>query len=179
MIGAIAGRSKWMDAFDGGMWSFGDSSCPETMITYFAGTFVRHPLALSAAHAGLTYMKEQGAALQEDLNRKAANLTSELAAFVDSVGAPIKMECFASLVRVNLPDDLPHTRMFYQLMRHRGFFILEDRNMFLIIAHTADHLRAFADAFKEVVSLLQAEGFMPSRETAGSVLTQQPDMVGA
>ena len=54
-----------MDALDGGHWQFGDDSTPTVGVTYFAGTFVRHPLALAAAKAVLLHLKEQGPALQE------------------------------------------------------------------------------------------------------------------
>ena len=58
-IGAMIGRSKWMDALDGGPWQFGDDSVPEAGVTYFAGTFVRHPLTMAAAKAALVHMKER------------------------------------------------------------------------------------------------------------------------
>src|SRR3546814_17344769 len=45
-IGVIAGKREYMDALDGGHWQFGDDSVPTVGVTYFAGTFVRHPLAL-------------------------------------------------------------------------------------------------------------------------------------
>ena len=48
-IGVIAGRSEYMDSFDGGGWRFGDDSQPEAGVTFFAGTFVRHPLTMAAA----------------------------------------------------------------------------------------------------------------------------------
>jgi glutamate-1-semialdehyde aminotransferase len=44
-IGAILGQRKYLDALDGGHWQYGDESIPEIGVTYFAGTFVRHPLA--------------------------------------------------------------------------------------------------------------------------------------
>ena len=37
--------------------SYGDDSMPTVGVTYFAGTFVRHPLALAAAKAVLTLRK--------------------------------------------------------------------------------------------------------------------------
>ena len=55
-IGAIAGKRAFMDALDGGMWQYGDASVPEVGVTYFAGTFVRHPLALAAAKAALEFV---------------------------------------------------------------------------------------------------------------------------
>ena len=51
-IGILAGTSRFMDALDGGTWRYGDDLVPEAAVTVFAGTFVRHPLALAAAHGG-------------------------------------------------------------------------------------------------------------------------------
>ena len=67
-----------MDALDGGFWKFGDDSFPEVGVTYFAGTFVRHPLALAAAKASLLHMKEQGPQLQERLNTMTEGLAKDL-----------------------------------------------------------------------------------------------------
>src|SRR6185369_9073256 len=59
-IGVVAGSRAWMDALDGGHWTYGDESGPTAGVTYFAGTFVRHPFALAAAKASLLHMKERG-----------------------------------------------------------------------------------------------------------------------
>ena len=59
-IGIIAGKAEYMDALDGGFWEFGDSSIPEVGVTFFAGTFVRHPMALAAAAAELDKLKAGG-----------------------------------------------------------------------------------------------------------------------
>ena len=64
-IGVVAGRSSLMDIFDGGFWQYGDESFPEAGVTFFAGTFVRHPLAIAAAHAALKYLIQEGPALQQ------------------------------------------------------------------------------------------------------------------
>jgi len=67
-IGIVAGCSKFLDALDGGLWSFGDASIPEIGVTFFAGTFVRHPLALAAARSVLLRLRESGPGLQRELN---------------------------------------------------------------------------------------------------------------
>ena len=61
-IGVIAGKRRFMDALDGGHWQYGDDSIPTVGVTYFAGTFVRHPLALAAAKAVLEHLREAGPA---------------------------------------------------------------------------------------------------------------------
>ena len=67
-VGVLAGTAKFMDALDGGDWNYGDDSFPETGVTFFAGTFVRHPLLLASAWAVLNHLKSHGPALQETLS---------------------------------------------------------------------------------------------------------------
>ena len=67
-IGVIAGKRAFMDALDGGHWQYGDDSIPTVGVTYFAGTFVRHPLALAAAQRrARSTCATPGPALQERL----------------------------------------------------------------------------------------------------------------
>jgi glutamate-1-semialdehyde 2,1-aminomutase len=77
-IGILAGKSTLMDALDGGMWRYGDSSYPEVGVTFFAGTFMRHPLAMAAAHAVLSHLKARGPSLQEELNEKTSRFVQTL-----------------------------------------------------------------------------------------------------
>src|SRR6202044_703114 len=56
-VGVIAGCSNFMDALDGGQWQFGDDSVPQAGVTFYAGTFMRHPIALAAVRASLQHLK--------------------------------------------------------------------------------------------------------------------------
>ena len=47
-IGVIAGRSKYLDAIDGGHWNYGDDSYPRAETTLFVGTYFKHPLVMAA-----------------------------------------------------------------------------------------------------------------------------------
>ncbi|HEY2408675.1 MAG TPA: aminotransferase class III-fold pyridoxal phosphate-dependent enzyme, partial [Polyangiaceae bacterium] len=96
-FGVIAGKREFMDALDGGYWQFGDDSVPPVGVTYFAGTFVRHPLALAAAKAVLTHLKEHGRSLQDELSEKTAAFVQDLNAFLERVAAPIAIKHFGSL----------------------------------------------------------------------------------
>ena len=73
-IGILAGKAAFMDALDGGFWQYGDDSYPAAGVTFFAGTFVRHPLALAATAAVLKHLKEAGPALQEGLSERTGRL---------------------------------------------------------------------------------------------------------
>ena len=64
-IGILAGKSEYMDALDGGTWRFRDDSYPEVGVTFFAGTFVRHPLAVAATLAVLEHLQKQGPSLKK------------------------------------------------------------------------------------------------------------------
>ncbi|HUZ03970.1 MAG TPA: aminotransferase class III-fold pyridoxal phosphate-dependent enzyme, partial [Acidobacteriaceae bacterium] len=64
-IGILAGSRQFMDALDGGAWNFGDDSEPSVGVTFFAGTFMRHPLAMAACKAVLEEIDRQGEALYE------------------------------------------------------------------------------------------------------------------
>ncbi len=86
-VGILAGKAVFMDALDGGCWNYGDDSYPETGMTFFAGTFVRHPLVMAAVWAVLNHLKEQGPALQEGVSARTAALVKRLNGFVRQRGA--------------------------------------------------------------------------------------------
>ena len=87
-IGIVAGKSEYMDAFDGGQWQFGDGSWPEAGVTFFAGTFVRHPLALAAAKATLEHLKAAGPRLQAELNARTTAFVQTINADFNAAGVP-------------------------------------------------------------------------------------------
>jgi len=160
-IGVIAGKRRFMDALDGGSWQYGDDSIPTVGVTYFAGTFVRHPLALAAAHAVLNHLKDNGSALQERLNTRTALLMDELNAFCASVGAPIQLVHFASVWKTNFTEDHPLQDLLFAMMRSRGIHVLDNFPCFFTTAHAEQDFVAIAKAFKESVLELQEAEFLP------------------
>ena len=46
------------------MWQYGDGSFPEVGVTFFAGTYIRHPLTMAASWAILNHLKREGEGLQ-------------------------------------------------------------------------------------------------------------------
>ena len=180
-IGVIAGKRRFMDALDGGHWQFGDDSVPTVGVTYFAGTFVRHPLALAAANAVLQHVQEQGGKLQEGLNRRVAQLASELNAYCAEVGAPIEVRHFASVWKTFFLEDHPLQDLLFAMMRSRGVHILDNFPCFFTTAHSEADFQHIARAFKESVAELQACGFLPqSSATARTVMDpSRPAIPGA
>ncbi|WP_436318072.1 amino acid adenylation domain-containing protein [Variovorax paradoxus] len=164
-VGVIAGKREFMDALDGGAWQYGDDSIPGVGVTYFAGTFVRHPLALAAAKASLTYLKEAGPVLQIGLSTSTGTMAEELTAWCAEVGAPIAIRHFASLWRVSWLEDHPLQDLLFAMMRSRGVHILDNFPCFLTSAHSEEDIATIQRAFKESVAEMQESGFLPRRAT--------------
>ncbi|MCC7054600.1 MAG: amino acid adenylation domain-containing protein [Gemmatimonadaceae bacterium] len=160
-IGALAGRKKYMDALDGGAWNYGDDSGPDASVTFFAGTFVRHPLVLAAAKAVLMELKARGPALQETLDRRTEALVLAMNAFADSAGVPVKVTRFSSMFMINFAPGLKYASLFFYHMRLRGVHIWETRPSFLSVAHTDDDVAAVLAAFRDSITALQDGGFFP------------------
>ena len=160
-IGVIAGKREYLDALDGGSWQFGDDSIPTVGVTYFAGTFVRHPLALAAAQATLRHLADQGPKLQAQLTTLTSDLVATLNAHCKQLGAPIVVTCFSSVWRVNFVEDHPLQDLLFAMMRSRGVHILENFPCFLTTAHSRADIDWITNAFKESVVELQEGGFLP------------------
>ncbi|MBC7977919.1 MAG: aminotransferase class III-fold pyridoxal phosphate-dependent enzyme, partial [Myxococcales bacterium] len=171
-IGVIAGKRPFMDALDGGHWQFGDASIPTVGVTYFAGTFVRHPLALAAARAALQHIKDAGPALQQRLTAKTQAMVAQVNAFMAEVGAPFKLNTFASLWRNVFTEDLPYGDLIYAMLRDRGIHILDNFPCFLTTAHSDDDIAAIVAAYKAAATEMQASGFFPAAKTAVAVATE-------
>jgi amino acid adenylation domain-containing protein len=180
-IGVIAGKRKYMDALDGGGWQFGDASIPTVGVTYFAGTFVRHPLALAAAHAVLKHLKASGSALQERLNARTSLHADDLNAFCAELGAPIKITNFASVWKINFLEEHPLQDLLFAMMRSRGIHILDNFPCFFTTAHSEADFVAIGKAFKDSVLELQEAEFLPRRRQAEArtLDADKPPVTGA
>ena len=163
-IGVVAGKREYLDALDGGHWQFGDDSIPTVGVTYFAGTFVRHPLALAAAKAVLKHMKEQGPSLQENLNARTQQLCEAMNAFCKARGAPIEIRHFSSVWKIVFLEEHPYQDLLFAMMRSRGVHILDNFPCFMTTAHQSDDLSVVLEAFKDSVIELQEATFLPGRQ---------------
>jgi glutamate-1-semialdehyde aminotransferase/acyl carrier protein len=160
-IGLVTGRHEYLDALDGGAWQYGDESIPEIGVTFFAGTFVRHPLALAAARAVLGQLEEQGPDLQRSLNLRTTEFASRLESHARSVGAPVRISHFSSWVWVDFPTDVPHAGVFQPMMRDRGVHVWEGRCWFLTTAHTDEDLELVFAAFRDTLAEMQTGDLLP------------------
>ena len=163
-IGAIAGKKQFMDALDGGSWQYGDQSVPEAGVTYFAGTFVRHPLALAAAKASLEYFKLRGPALQQELSHKAAGLMSRLNSSCLQLRVPISIVGFGSMWKIRFDEEIPYSELLFTLMREKSIHIWDGFPCFVTESHTGAELNSIIEAFEDSVKLLISAGFLESKK---------------
>lgn len=161
-IGAIAGKSAYMDVLDGGYWSYGNDTIPEVGVTYFAGTFVRHPLALAATKASLEYLKKQGPQLQEKLTERTRSLADELNKICQKYQTPIFIAQFGSLWKVKYHQEFAYSELLFVAMRLRGIHIQDGFPCFLTTAHTDEDIRQLIHAFEGSVHELVRAKFIPT-----------------
>ncbi|MEW1693224.1 MupA/Atu3671 family FMN-dependent luciferase-like monooxygenase [Streptomyces sp. NPDC091265] len=158
-IGAVAGRCDIMDGIDGGHWSYGDDSGPTADTTFFGGTYLQHPVSMTAAHAVLTHLKEHSPRLQERLNARTTELATGLNEFFEAEEFPLRMAWFGSQFRFEHRADME--LLYYHLML-RGVHVWEWRNFFLSTAHTDGDIEHVADAVRGSLRDLRKAGFFPT-----------------
>jgi len=174
-IGVLAGKAVYMDALDGGNWNYGDNSFPEAGVTFFAGTFVRHPLALAAASAVLNHLKANGPELQQQLNEKTSHFVETLNSYFLANQVPIRVLHFGSLFYLHFENEQKFNSLLYFHLRDKGVHIWEGRPGFLSTAHSDEDIEYLIRAFKESVSEMQEGGFLTGESSHLSKSAAQSD----
>lgn len=157
-IGILAGSARFMDALDGGMWQYGDDSLPEVSPTFFAGTFVRHPLVMEAVLAVLRHLEAQGPELQAALTERTGRLVAQLNADLEVRGLTSRVETFGSLFFFNFAPEERLAGLLYYEMRDRGVYVQEGFPCFLTTAHSEDDIATIVAAFVNSLDVLQGAG---------------------
>ncbi|MDX2263492.1 MAG: amino acid adenylation domain-containing protein [Hyphomicrobiales bacterium] len=164
-IGVLAGKPRFMDALDGGFWSYGDDSVPETAPTFFAGTFVRHPLVLAAARAVLLHLKAEGPALQERLAARTAALTARMNAHLARRGVETRIASFSSWSYLNFIGEDKLSSLLFQHMRVLGVNAQEGFPCFLTTAHSDADIEHVAASFEQSIDALQSVGILADKRS--------------
>jgi amino acid adenylation domain-containing protein len=160
-IGVVSGKAKYMDALDGGHWQYGDESIPTVGVTYFAGTFVRHPLALAAAKGALEIIKNGGEKQLADLNTKAQNWVDDINLFCQQVGSPMRFSNFGSLMKPKWEGgDYQYSDIFFAYLRMLGVHCYDGFPWFINLAHTDQELNFVKAAIKKAIATMQMQGLM-------------------
>ncbi|MEO7101054.1 MAG: amino acid adenylation domain-containing protein [Luteolibacter sp.] len=161
-IGVLAGKKEYMDALDGGAWSYGDDSFPEVGVTFFAGTFVRHPLALAAAWRVVEHLMSEGPRMQIDMEERVARLCRTLNEYFEAIGVPIRLPHFSAYAVIEHAPDLKYASLLWYFLREKGIHVWEGRPLYFTTAHTDEDLDRVVKGFTESVTEMQAAGFLPA-----------------
>lgn len=162
-IGVVAGKAEYMDTFDGGTWQYGDDSVPEKGVTFFAGTFVRHPLAMAAVKEVLLHLREKGPEFWDSVKAKANRLAQTVDQLFVENEVPFRMPNFGSQMFVRLTDpNHKYANLLFFHLREKGVFLLEGFPTYMTAAHTDEDIDYVIDAFRESVAEMQKAGFFPS-----------------
>lgn len=159
-VGVLAGAARFMDALDGGAWHFGDDSVPEVAPTFFAGTFVRHPLVMAACKAVLDHLESEGPQLQERLADRTAGLVRRMSDLFEARGVPSRVEGYSSWFMLNLAGADKLGALFHFNMRLLGVHVLDGYPCFLTTAHSDEDIERIYEATRETIDTLQAAGIL-------------------
>ncbi|MBI9089232.1 MAG: aminotransferase class III-fold pyridoxal phosphate-dependent enzyme [Desulfobacterium sp.] len=164
-ISVIAGKARFMDAIDGGNWQYGDDSMPDKAVTFFGGTFCKHPLAMAAARAVLTHLREQGDTLQKNVNQLTKLFADQLNHWFEEHAVPLRIHfCASFFCFVSEGDFDPVFQplildLLFYLMMSKGVYTWERRICFFSTVHTLADLEQILGVIKESVAEIQAGGF--------------------
>jgi iturin family lipopeptide synthetase A len=162
-IGVVAGKAKYMDMIDGGSWNYGDDSYPAARRVTVAGTFCHHPLTMKLTSRMLRYFKEQGAELQNRLNRKASFLVNKLNEFFEVNQLPLSAFNFGSMFSIKPKQNLELLGLLHYHLLLNRVYLWEGATCFISEAHTYDDLMYFVKAVKESFYRLIDSDFLPEQ----------------
>ncbi|MCX6366320.1 MAG: amino acid adenylation domain-containing protein [Armatimonadetes bacterium] len=157
-IGALTGKAKFLDAFDGGQWEYGDDSFPSVGMTFFAGTFVRNPIAMAAANAVLDRLNADPN-IAERISARGEQFGAKLEAILKKWGVPFPLERFRSMFYLNTHGATVGGLLHFHL-RLRNVHIWENRPSFLSTEHTDADLDFILDAFEQSCAAMAEAGFL-------------------
>ncbi|WP_275394441.1 non-ribosomal peptide synthetase/type I polyketide synthase [Aliiroseovarius sp. Z3] len=176
-VGVVSGKARYMDTFDGGQWQYGDDSFPEAPVTFFAGTFVRHPLAMASLREMLRFFKSQPDLFWKTVNAKGDRLAGRVDRWFVENDMPFQMPNCGSLMYLRIGEDQKFGALLGAHMRDRGVFLLEGFPSYMTAAHNDEDIDYVVEAFKDSALEMRASGLITGREAvpyAGPKLSHVP-----
>ena len=161
-IGLLTGNKDHMDHLDGGHWAYGDTSVPEVGVTFFAGTFVRHPLTLAAVEGVLDLFDESDHC--DTANQKAEKFVNKLNQLFDEFHIDFKMEHFGSLMFLRVPDTFLGEELFSAWLKYHGVFSQAGIPCFINSALTDKDVESLIHRFQKTIQEMNAVELLPIKD---------------
>jgi glutamate-1-semialdehyde aminotransferase len=159
-IGVVAGKSKFLDAIDGGFWQYGDDSFPQVKSTFVAGTFCHHPLAMVASLKVLEILESSDGKFLSELNLRTTNFCVRMNGFFKENYPKLSIVHFGSLFRFVTPGR--HKELYSQLLLN-GVYVWEGRNCFFSGAHTEEVIESLEEKIKLSCKQLSDRGIIKTK----------------
>ena len=163
-VGVVAGKARYMDTFDGGQWSYGDDSFPSAPVTFFAGTFVRHPLAMASVRAMLRHLSAQPAFFWRAMDARGDRLAGTLDGWFRDNDMPFEFPNCGSLMYLRIGEDQKFGSLIGAHMRDRGVFFLEGFPSYVTAAHDEADIDHVIEAVKDSALEMRAAGMLTGRD---------------
>ena len=126
-------------------------------MTFVAGTFCHHPLAMVTALKTLELLEENQGEVLKTLNSKTEKFCARLNTYFQSMNYPIITNHFASLFRFTTPGK---TSILYNYLLLNGVYVWEGRNCFLSPAHSEEILEDLFLIIKKSCEQMEQDGFL-------------------
>ncbi|MFD6367386.1 MupA/Atu3671 family FMN-dependent luciferase-like monooxygenase [Streptomyces roseolus] len=163
-MAAVAGRRAFLDRVDGGSW-VGEWRIPgDTPLTFTAGTYANHPLALAASRAVLGHVRENGPLLYKELNERSDAMIERLNSGFAELGVPLGAANTGSFFRFaqNANFSFVHQPVEMDLFRAnlalRGVYVAETGASFLSTAHTDEDVDQVVHAALDAATEMKEAG---------------------
>jgi amino acid adenylation domain-containing protein len=163
-VGVVAGRAAYMDTFDGGAWNFGDDSFPQAPVTFFAGTFVRHPLTMAATKAMLEQLRDLPPLFWQSLAAKGDRLAGQVERWFRANDMPFAIPHCGSLMYLRIDGSEPLAPLIGTHLRDRGVFMLEGFPSYMTAAHDDEDIDHVVAAIKDAAEEMRADGLIGQTE---------------
>ncbi|WP_419888958.1 MupA/Atu3671 family FMN-dependent luciferase-like monooxygenase [Paenibacillus xylanexedens] len=163
-MAAVSGSREYIDLVDGGRWLGGSRFSDERKLTYTAGTYANHPLALSAASAVLSHLKDRGPTLQTNLNRRADAMADRLNHAFRALEVPIHVANFGSFFRFAVRNNFSFVNqsieadIFRANLSLRGVYVAETGASFISTEHSAEDIEFIIEAATDAAREMKDAG---------------------
>jgi len=159
-IGVVAGSARFLDAIDGGAWNDADGSLPDVEKIWYSGTFTKNPMTVACAQAVVERFSQEGPALQERLNQRAATLVDRLSIWLREHRMPVSIARFGSMFRfIGTPQITPQMTLLIPHLAMRGIYTQENMLFFISTAHSDNDLLALEEAVKDSLLTMRKGGY--------------------
>ncbi|WP_171136737.1 non-ribosomal peptide synthetase/type I polyketide synthase [Ruegeria sp. HKCCC1038] len=162
-LGVVAGKAQYMDTFDGGQWDYGDDSFPEAPVTFFAGTFVRHPLVMAATVQMMRFFKSQPAFFWKTIDAKGDKVAGTVDRWFKENDMPFEMPNCGSLMYLRIDKNARFGGLLGPHLRDRGVFLLEGFPSYMTAAHDDEDIDHIINAIKDSAAEMRADGLIDGR----------------